>query len=337
MSGKCILLTLVAAGSILDGRAALSDGLVACWQFNDRGGNRVRDAASGGFHGELQGGTWTNGQSFYDGALAFDGLGDRVTVPGSGAMPPSAIGSLAVGSIVLRFRFPETGSGDIIPILYFGESSSGSPHNSLIVEIGHGRNSANRRLYFTIVNARFCYDSGTNLPADVWHHFAAVVGPNGNTGYLNGQEMTARRYNLGSDATYTNFFSSVPAQELLSFGYGRYGQEDPFFYGPAVISDARLYNRPLTLDEVRQLQAESDDPGLLSVEAQGVAGTSSVILSWPGTTDYSYSVYESIGLPSVEWSPVAGWTDRPGVAGSNTATLPIGSDPFRCYRVTARR
>jgi hypothetical protein len=202
------------------GYSNLEDGLVARWLFNEQTGGAIHDSSPSAFHGTLQGGTWTGGQFLYDGAVAFDGLDNKVVIPGPGATPPPAIGALTTGCIAIRFRFPATGSGDIIPLFYFGESEPGTPHNSLIVEIGHANNANNRRLYFTIINARFCYDSGVNLLPDTWYHYVAVVGANGNTGYLDGQEMIGRHYNLGSDATYTDFFSSVPVRELLSIAYG---------------------------------------------------------------------------------------------------------------------
>ena len=62
--------------------------------------------------------------------------------------------------------------------------------------------------------------------------------------------MTDRHYNLGSDATYTDFFASVTMREQLSLGYGRYGQEDPFLHYRGMIDDVRIYDTPLTATEV---------------------------------------------------------------------------------------
>ncbi|MCK4748281.1 MAG: hypothetical protein KAT15_14625 [Bacteroidales bacterium] len=99
------------------------------------------------------------------------------------------------------------------------EKDTGTPHNSLIIEIGHGHKIENRRLYFTIVNQRFCFDSRVNLEENHWHHFVAVVSETGNTGYLDGKPMYNRKYNLGSDSTFTDFFTSVDSAEMLSKGY----------------------------------------------------------------------------------------------------------------------
>jgi len=255
----CVALLLVSVFGRADDIHAFDDALVAHWAFNDMAGPLVTDLSSNGFHATHSGATWTSGVTLSNGGLTFDGIDDVMVVPGFGLPPPQAIGELEYGSISLRFRFRATASGDIIPLLYYGEADTGTKHNSLIVEIGHGDNPANRRLYFTIVNVRFCYDSGVQLTPETWIHFVAVVGPDGNTGYLNGQEMTTRHYNLGSNASDTDFFSSVPVHELMTIAYGRYGMRDSFFYGPVTVSDVRIYNRELSADEIRCLyEAVSD-------------------------------------------------------------------------------
>ena len=80
-----------------------------------------------------------------------------------------------------------------------------------------------------------------------------MVSPSGNTGYLNGQEMTGRNYNLGSDASYTDFFASVPVKEMLAIGYGRYGKMDVFGWYNGVIDDVCIYASPLSSGEENNL------------------------------------------------------------------------------------
>jgi hypothetical protein len=140
-------------------------------------------------------------------------------------------------------------------LFYFGEAQTGTPHNSLIIEIGHGggTNPGNRKLYFTVVNQSFCYDSGVQLMENTWYHFVAVVRENGNTGFLNGIEMKERNYNLGSNSNYSAFFNDVPVRELLSLGYGRYGQENPFFTFKGSIDEVRIYDRPLHATDIKEL------------------------------------------------------------------------------------
>jgi len=52
--------------------------------------------------------------------------------------PPEEIGNLVTGSISLWFSFQNQG-GDILPLLYFGESEENLPQKSLILEIGHNQ------------------------------------------------------------------------------------------------------------------------------------------------------------------------------------------------------
>jgi len=228
--------------------------LVGWWSFDDDRDTLVKDHSGNEHHGTSYQLTYHDAP---EGRFArFDSPSDRVIIPARGKLPPEGISSLTRGSISVWFRYRDPGDGNILPVFYFGEKDTGTPHNSLIIEIGHGRKINNRRLYFTIVNQRFCFDSGRNLSENRWYHFVAVVSDSSNSGYLNGEPMTGRHYNLGSDSTYHDFFSDVPDKELMSFGYGRYGQEDPFFTFRGDIDEIRIYDRVLTGDEVSALYRE---------------------------------------------------------------------------------
>lgn len=226
------------------------EGLVAHWSFDRDTDSVVADSGPNGFDGQSENVHYVAGP--LGRAVVFDSPRDRIHIPAKGEAPPAAIADLQYGSISVWFSFQSVGA-QILPILYFGESEPGTPHNSLIIEIGHANNPTNRKLYFTIVNRRFCYDSGENLLENTWYHFVAVVGPDGNTGYLNGKPMYRRRYNLGSDSTYTDFFADVPVREMLSIGYGRFGQQDPFFTYKGMIDELRIYDKPLDQQEVLEL------------------------------------------------------------------------------------
>ncbi len=235
----------------------VEDYLVAHWRLDGDLDPVVWDDGPHGLHGTAYNITYERGRVGL--AAVFDSTRDEILVRDDAGLAPLRIGELAYGTIGVWFRYQSVG-GQILPIFYFGEADADAPHNSLIIEIGHGNNAQNRRLYFTIINARFCYDSGVNLEPDRWYHFAAVVGPEGNTGYLDGQEMTRRHYNLGSDATYTDFFASVPVQELLAIGYGRYGKDDRFYHFQGRIDDVRIYDKPLEANEVRGLYESAFGP-----------------------------------------------------------------------------
>ncbi len=230
-----------------------SDHLIAHWTLDDISGDIIRDVSPNSFNGTNAGATQTTG--ILNRALDFNGINQSVNIPDQGIKPPEAIAGLETGTISLWFRYREF-SAEMLPLFYFGESDAGTPHNSLIIEIGHG-NESNRKLYFTIFNAGFCFDSGINIEPDVWTHFAAVVSSTGNTGYLDGVEMTDRHYNLGSDASYADFFASVPVQEMLALGYGRYGKADPFFYYNGAIDDVRIYDRDLSSNEIKTIFEDS--------------------------------------------------------------------------------
>lgn len=224
-------------------------GLVLHQSFEEQKGTIASDCTSNRFNGILHGVKWAiadGGQS----AIEFSG-NDTLDIPLSGSGSGN-VTDLTSGTVSVTFKFRNS-DADIEPIVYFGESDAGSPHNSLIIEIGHKMNVTDRKLYFTIVNKRFCFDSNKNLEENKWYHFVAVVSASGNTGYLNGVEMTDRHYNLGSDSTYTTFFSSVPVKEIFTLGYGRYGMCDDFFFLDGFIGDFRVYNRALSKMEVNAL------------------------------------------------------------------------------------
>ncbi len=302
------------------------EGLVAHWAFNDLSGPMVRDSSTNGLAGTLAGGVWTNGISLYDSAVNFSGSSQALFIPAAGTPPPAQIASLRYGSIAIRFRFAASASGDIIPLLYFGEAHSNALHKSLILVIGHASNPSDRRLYFTIINASFCFDTGTNLLPNTWYDFVAVVRPDGNTGYLNGRELTQRHYNLGCTPTNSSFFSSVPVPELLSVAYGRYGADYRFFYGPATISDLSIYNRPLTGDEISQFHGQVDDPGVFRARPPvPCADHSGLVLSWPSATNYHYSIFRTRTMRPALWEPLTNFQDLPATPPLNASTIPLDS------------
>lgn len=246
------ILILLIGMSLSISRAGITDSLVAHWTFDNDKGTVVLDAGPDSIHGTAYNISYEKG--VIGNAVVFNNPQARIYFPDVNLTPHEGISNLEYGSISVWFKYKSVGA-QILPVLYFGESATGTPHNSLIIEVGHGggQDPLNKRLYFTIVNQRFCYDSRENLLEDTWYHFVAVVSPTGNTGYLNGKEMVNRRYNLGSDATYTDFFNDVPAKKMLSLGYGRYGQENPFFTFRGSIDDVRIYNKALSSEDVKLL------------------------------------------------------------------------------------
>lgn len=232
-----------------------TDGLIANWTFDNDMNDNVIDNGDYAFSGN------SYSVNYEDGVIGksalFDGTESKIIIQNENSLPPEAIANLEVGTISCWFKFVNN-EGQVLPILYFGQATLTTSHyRGMIVEIGHDRGDINnRRLYFTTIysNANnFCFDSGENLIENTWYHFVAVISKSGNTGYLNGVEITNRRYNLGSDESYTTFFNDVPDKEMLSIGYGRYSQEEPYYSFNGNIDNVMIYNRALTDEEVVEL------------------------------------------------------------------------------------
>ncbi|MCK4624993.1 MAG: hypothetical protein KAV00_06770, partial [Phycisphaerae bacterium] len=61
-----------------------SQGLIACWKFDEAKGDRLLDTSGNGNHGTIHGATWTKGR--VGGGLRFDGVDDYVEVPKSASL-----------------------------------------------------------------------------------------------------------------------------------------------------------------------------------------------------------------------------------------------------------
>lgn len=232
--------------------ADTEDGLVAHYRFSEGGGTSLYDYTPNQFDGTILNAQWVTGP-VYGHALNFNGSTGRADMTSAAAL--STIGSLTHGSISVWFYYRGIPAGNAIsPIFYLGQAGY---NNFLVIEVGHNA-AGNEKLYFTVAaggSLILCYDSAVNLQRNRWYHFVAVVGPNGNTGYLDGVEMTGRHYNFGNPST-VKFFANVPIQEKLSLGRGttlpsKSNSQAWTFYG--AVGETRVYDRPLTAAEVLEL------------------------------------------------------------------------------------
>ncbi len=274
---KKILVLIIYLGTFsIATRAQDIQGLVSHWSFDGDSESRVVDNV-GECHGVPTKVGYTDG--VIGKAATFNGKASRIIVSDSNGLPPTAVTSLEYGTLSVWIRFENRG-GQVLPILYLGKESSSMPNRSMIFEVGHDRGSVdNRRLYFTTIYSpqqNFCVDSNINLSEGVWYHYVAVMSESGSTIYLNGIEITRRRYNLGSTKSCSVFFNDVPNKELLSIGYGKYSQEEPFFSFNGAIDDLRIYNRALNQTEVLALFNMSGlkmgDNGLGYIDAESMVG-----------------------------------------------------------------
>ncbi|MCP5096742.1 MAG: LamG domain-containing protein [Chloroflexi bacterium] len=225
-------------------------GLVAAWKMS---GDVVHDSSDNHLYGTKYGPIWVDG--IREGALSFDGVDDFVQIPEFDTPPPAAIQSLDVGSISVWFKYHGMPDNIVFPILYFGQNNPPGEANAFVlIEIGH-RNPGNQKLYFTLFttdNPRLCFDSNFNLLEDTWYHFVGVIGPDFNTGYLNGVELVDRNYNFG-ESSDSYFLSDVVDPKRLTLGYGYTSLNKEWYHFPGEIDDLHIYDRPLSAAEVLEL------------------------------------------------------------------------------------
>jgi hypothetical protein len=228
------------------------DGLVAHYHFDEGSGPTLYDYTVNQFDGAITNASWVTGP-VYGHALNFNGSTGKVDLTSAGSL--STAGGLSQGSISVWFYYRGIPAGNSIsPVFYLGQKGF---DNFLVIEVGHN-SATNEKLYFTVAaggSLRLCFDSGVNLQRNRWYHFVVVVGPSGNTGYLNGVEMTARHYNAGNPST-VKFFADVPVKEIFTLGRGttlpaKSNSQAYTFYG--AVGETRVYDRPLTAAEVQEL------------------------------------------------------------------------------------
>jgi len=240
-------------------RAAVEESdenLIAHYKFDEGSGSTISDSSGNSYDGTLVDGSWVTGLSGQ--AIYFDGSDDGIAIPNEDDPPPSAISDLATGSVSLWFKY-EGDVGDtglILPIFYIGPARGEVTVNGLIIEIGHqGIWNDNTELFYTVttddIRPISCFDSGENLTADQWYHFVVVVTDSGNTGYLNGVEITDRDYNFGDSSS--SYFLSAPEIGMLSIGYGRFAVDGEFHSFHGTIDDVRIYSDALTAAEITAL------------------------------------------------------------------------------------
>jgi hypothetical protein len=235
-------------------------GIVAHWKFDETSGNVAEDSV-GDFHGAIQGDAiWTAGR--VDNALFFDGIDNYVDLPQNTI---DVIGSLTQGTISFWFNFTYLlDHQEIMPIFYIGIDNEFERDSMFIIELGHNW-PTNTRLYVTWIQNNWkpilCFDTGFHLIEKKWYHFALVVGPDGNTGYLNGNELVNRRYNFGHPDDQL-FLDEIPVKDKFSIGYGKTNDVigPHFLYFKGLIDDLRIYDQPLSSSEIQEFFGDNIPP-----------------------------------------------------------------------------
>ena len=128
----------------------------------------------------------------------------------------------------------------------------------MVIEVGHGGIFPSRNVFFTQYDEEckkptMCFDSNNEagiIEPEQWYHFVVVVGDDFNTGYLNGNELTSRGYNFSSESDNL-FFDDYVVHETMWIGKAYWKNKEVYFDG--MIDDIRIYNKPLTSENVKSL------------------------------------------------------------------------------------
>jgi hypothetical protein len=260
MSKKLIYLVsfVFGLGLILTsaGNAAETD-LVGWWKFDETSGTIARDASGNGNDGTIKGDPiWVVGK--IEGALQLDGDGDYVDV----------------GSVGISGTDPRTIAG------WARASTTAIPGWTTV--FGFAPDSSTDGTYFDVevddagnyVGHIYGWESVICAVDTQWHHFAATYDGGTGSWYLDGQF-------IGSEAGAIATIDQVRIGARLSNSH----------YFPGLVDDVRIYNKVLTLEEIKKLMAgpKAYDPtpadGSLYKDAL-------VILGWlPGNTAVSHDVY----------------------------------------------
>lgn len=237
----------------------LRSGLIAHWTFDEQGGDVIKDSVDG-LEGIVHGAEFVEGKK--GNALYFDGVDDYVQLSQKSF---DRVSSLSQGTIAFWFKFESIlDRQTIMPIFYLGMDDERDEDNILIIEVGHFKQKElrsldpeNKRLYSTFIKDNshpfLCLDSGRSLGEGEWIHYALVSGPNGTDVYLNGEGIPAN-YNFGKLGD-KYFLNDIPNTEVIMIGRGKSSSmtTPEFVHYKGYIDDLRIYEKPLTRDEIQEL------------------------------------------------------------------------------------
>jgi hypothetical protein len=231
------------------GFLSLTDGLMAHWRLDENTGTMAADKSGNGHDGVLQGPgpTWVSGR--WGSAVHFSGS-DLISVAQFPPPPPMAsytvsawvrIGSGEVGSLIANLVSTEVlgGGWALFATLPTGP---GAPAQTYAFEYADSTNP----------NAQLIVASCPCVMTDSWVHLAAV---------LDGNAHTLVLYVNGIPSAHVAAPPPVvPGSASLNIGHSTRTEPGSAFPVTGAIDDVAIYSRPLTAQEITELNTNGIPP-----------------------------------------------------------------------------
>jgi len=206
-------------------------GPIGSWSFSEGSGTLAVDSSGNGCNGTL-----VNGPAYVAGpagqALSFDGVDDYVDVPAAPALDTFPL------TVAAWIKTTDTGLHGVIN-KYLPGSFNGYQifTNGGSLCAWYFRDAADY-----VWDGTSCTLSTSGYNDGRWHHVAFVVDASGGSLYVDGIPKAARPWTG----------TAGPATTAAVLTFGRYpGIAAPYF--PGALDEVRIYNRPLSDDQVADL------------------------------------------------------------------------------------
>ncbi|MCK4626869.1 MAG: heparinase II/III family protein, partial [Phycisphaerae bacterium] len=228
LSLSVLLFSALLIASCSDGD---SQGLVACWKFDEGKGNRLLDTSGNGNHGTIHGATWTKGR--VGGGLRFDGVDDYVEVLKSASLngPKKEI------TLMCWIKIPPTGKHTILERWPYGQGQQ----RCLQLDVDTDR----KRIHFVLSphgDIANWHRRPWLIQADVWAHIAATSDGKTIRVYVDG------RPDPSPLALNDPRIHSSKANLHIGIRHSTSDTWKDFFKGS--MDEIRIYSRALTHEEI---------------------------------------------------------------------------------------
>ena len=204
----------------------LARGLVGRWTFDEGEGTIARDSSGGANHGRVMGGAkWTEGR--IGGALEFDGMDDFVSIPNESSF--DITGSITVSAWIKVESFSKSWQA----IVTKGDRSWRLHRANDTKSVGWACSDLSRQQIGDLYGKKAVMDGQ-------WHHVAGVLDGSKTSIFVDGTIDASAQ--SSPNISVNDFPVLIGANAQVK---GR------LFRG--LIDDVRIYNRALSVDEVRTL------------------------------------------------------------------------------------